>query len=240
MSVSCTQIMSTLTDHLDLRRQPVGLTFVLETPEDIPVLDEIVPSACAMWSLAETSLFFAPASSHYHCPLGAMVMGFDLPDEQMTLLQDELGMMCGISYVREEELPHVPKIERSAAGIIYGPLKEFSSHPDLILLWLSPKQSMIMSESCGSINWSNTPQGLFGRPGCASLAYAVTKKQPGQSLGCVGMRINTGINDDLMLMAVPKESIESLVTELPALTKVHKDMETHYLKRIEDISNLQD
>ena len=52
------------------------------------------------------------------------------------------------------------------------------------------------------------------------------------------MRINTNINDDLMLMAVPKESIESLGTELPALTAVHKDMEAHYLKRIEDVSNL--
>ena len=95
---------------------------------------------------------------------------------------------------------------------------------------------MMMSESCGSINWSNTPQSLFGRPGCASLAYAVNHKQPGQSLGCVGMRINTGIANDLMLMAVPKGSIESLGTELPALTKVHKDMEAHYLKRIEDVS----
>ena len=225
-------------DTLDLRHQPVGLTFVHQPPEDVPFLTEFVTSACAMWTLAETAQFFAPASSHYHCPLGAMVMGFDLPGEQMALLQDELGMMCGINYVREEELPHVPKIAQPTAGIVYGPLKQFSSHPDLILLWLSPKQSMMMSESCGSINWSNTPQGLFGRPGCASLAYAVNHKQPGQSLGCIGMRINTNINDDLMLMAVPKESIESLRTELPVLTAVHKDMEAHYLKRIEDVSNL--
>ena len=88
-------------DTLDLRHQPVGLTFVNQPPEDVPVLTEIVPSACAMWTLAETAQFFAPASSHYHCPLGAMVMGFDLPSEQMALLQDELGMMCGINYVRE-------------------------------------------------------------------------------------------------------------------------------------------
>ena len=97
---------------------------------------------------------------------------------------------------------------------------------------------MMMSESCGSINLSNTPQGLFGRPGCAILAYAVNHNQPWQSLGCIGMRINRNINDDLMLMAVPKQSIESLGTELPALTAVHKDMEAHYLKRIEDVSNL--
>ena len=64
-------------------------------------------------------------------------MGFDLPGEQMALLQNELGMMCGINYVREEELPHVPKIAQPTAGIVYGPLKQFSSHPDLILLWLS-------------------------------------------------------------------------------------------------------
>ena len=98
---------------------------------------------------------------------------------------------------------------------------------------------MMMSESCGSINWSNTPQGLFGRPGCASLAYAVTQKQPGQSLGCVGMRINTEINDDLMLMTVPKESIDSLSVDLPALAKIHNVMEAHYLRRMEDVSTLR-
>mgnify|MGYP001236829777 CR=1 FL=1 len=239
MVTSLTQISSLLTETLNLRRQPIGLTFTNEPPENIPILDEIVPSACAMWPLAETSLFFAPSSSHYYCPLGAMVMGFDLPDKEMALLQDELGMMCGINYVREEELPHVPKIAQSTAGIIYGPLNQFSSYPDLLLLWLSPKQSMIMSESCGSVNWSDTPQGLFGRPGCASLAYAVTEQELGQSLGCVGMRINTGIADDLMLMAVPKKAIESLGEVLPALSKVHQHMETHYLKRIEHISNRQ-
>ena len=239
MAVPCSQIESLLTETLGLQRPPIGLTFAHEPPKDIPALDEFVPSACAMWTRAETGLFFAPASSHYHCPLGAMVMGFDLPDEQTALLQDELGMMCGANYVREEELALVPKISESTVGIIYGPLSQFSLHPDLVLLWLSPKQSMIMSESCGSINWSNIPQGLFGRPGCASLAYAATQKQPGQSLGCVGMRINTEINDDLMLMAVPKESLDSLSVELPALAKIHKDMEAHYLKRIEHVSTLR-
>ena len=53
------------------------------------------------------------------------------------------------------------------------------------------------------------------------------------------MRINTEINDDLMLMAVPKESLDSLSVELPALAKIHKDMEAHYLKRIEHVSTLR-
>ena len=239
MAVPCAQIESLLSETLGLRRPPIGLTFAHEVPKDLPGLDKIAPSACAMWTRAETRLFFAPASSHYHCPLGAMVMGFNLPDEQTALLQDELGMMCGNSYVREEELPLVPKISESTVGIIYGPLSQFSSHPDLVLLWLSPKQSMMMSESCGSINWSNTPQGLFGRPGCASLAYAATQKQPGQSLGCVGMRVNTEISDDLMLMAIPKELIDSISSQLPALAKIHKDMEAHYLERIEHVSTLR-
>ena len=58
-------------------------------------------------------------------------------------------------------------------------------------------------------------------------------------LGCIGMRINTGISDEVMLMAAPKESIESLEAELPALTKVHQDLELHYRKRIEDVSKSQ-
>jgi len=40
-------------------------------------------------------------------------------------------------------------------------------------------------------------------------------------------------------MAVPKESIDSLSVNLPALAKAHNVMEAHYLRRIEHVSTLR-
>ena len=102
-----------LEDTLGLQLPPVALSFVNDRPPDLPVLETTVPSACAVWMLAETEVFYAPASAHFNCPLGAMVMGFALPEPQSAGLQEELGMMFGIEYVREAELPHVPTVPNS-------------------------------------------------------------------------------------------------------------------------------
>jgi uncharacterized protein (DUF169 family) len=221
-----------LEDTLGLQLPPVALSFVNDRPPDVPVLETTVPSACAVWMLAETDVFYAPASHHFNCPLGAMVMGFALPEPQSAGLQEELGMMCGIEYVREAELPHVPTVPNSPAGIVYGPLARFPLQPDLVLLWATPQQSMMLSESCGLIDWSAPTPGLLGRPGCGALAAAVREDRPTQSLGCVGMRTNTGISGDSILMAFPGSSLETLHLDLPRVSNIHRQMESHYLDRI--------
>ena len=229
---SYSNLAGILEETLGLQLPPVALCFVDNRPPDLPVLETKVPSACAVWRLAETDVFYAPASHHFNCPLGAMVMGFDLPDPQAAGLQEELGMMCGIEYVREAELPHVPTIPNSPAGIVYGPLARFPLQPDLVLLWTTPQQSMILSECCGLIDWSAPTPGLLGRPGCGALAAAVREDRPTQSLGCLGMRTNTGVSGDLFLMALPKSSLETLHLDLPKVAGIHRQMESHYLDRI--------
>ena len=82
------------------------------------------------------------------------------------------------------------------------------------------------------IDWSAPAPGLLGRPGCGALAAAVREDQPTQSLGCVGMRTNTGISGDSILMASPGSSLETLYLDLPRVSNIHRQMESHYLDRI--------
>ena len=240
MPVSCSQLSALLEENMDLQLQPVALTFVNDQPADVPRLEAVVPSGCAIWRLAETEVFYASASDHFNCPLGAMVMGFDLPEAQTSSLQEELGMMCGIDYVREAELAHVAKVPQAMAGIVYGPLWRFPLQPDLVLLWMTPEQSMMMSECCGLINWSAPPSGLLGRPGCGCLAVAVLEGRPAQSLGCVGMRTNTGVSGDLLLMAVPRNMLDDMHAGLATVAEVHRQMESHYLGRIANLESAKE
>ena len=46
-----------------------------------------VPSSCSFWRRAEQGVFYAPAEAHFNCPVGAMVMGFDLPQPVANELQ---------------------------------------------------------------------------------------------------------------------------------------------------------
>ena len=237
MALSCADLSSALERHLDLRHQPVALTFVAEQPADLPRLTSAEPSSCAIWRLGEESVFYAAAEDHFNCPLGAMVMGFPLTPSMMAEVQAEVGMMCGLNYVREAEVEHVPQVAQSSAGIVYGPLWRFPLDPHVVLLWLTPQQAMMMSECCGLINWSENPTGVLGRPGCAAIPVALSQGRPAQSLGCVGMRTNTGVSGDLLLMAVPRNMLENMPAELEILSQVHGRMEAHYRERIDKVSS---
>ena len=220
-----------LEGNIPLDKPAIGLAFVSGPPSDVAGLGDAAPSSCAFWYEAESKVFYASAEDHYNCPLGAMVMGFPLPDAQVGLLMQEIGMMCETAYVREEEVPNVPKVEKSASGIVYGPLGELPVEPDVALFWVTPRQAMVVGESAGLMDWADGHAGVYGRPGCTAIPVALSGGRPSQSFGCVGMRINSGISNQFMLMAVPGDKLESLAESLRGVNATHALLKTHYEER---------
>ena len=216
---------------LSLAKPVIGLAFVQAQPEGVSRIGKAAPSTCAFWHEAETDIFYAAADDHFNCPLGAMVMGFPLPEETMGRLMEDVGMMCGTSYVREEEVEKVPKNDQASAGIVYGPLSRFPVDPDLALVWATPRQAMVVAESSGLMNWAAGHGNVYGRPGCAAVPIALAQEGTAQSFGCVGMRINAAVEDDLMLTAIPGGRLDSLVTELGRVSQVHGQLDSHYRER---------
>ena len=214
-----------------LTKPVIGLAFVQAQPEGVARIGKAAPSTCAFWHEAETDVFYAAADDHFNCALGAMVMGFPLPDDTMGRLMEDVGMMCGTSYVREEEVEKVPKHDQASAGIVYGPLSRIPVDPDLVLVWATPRQAMVVAESSGLMNWAAGHGDVYGRPGCAAIPVALAEGRTAQSFGCVGMRINAAVEDDLMLMAIPGGQLDSLVTELGRVSQVHGQLDTHYRER---------
>ena len=226
-----------LAAELGLRFPPVALSFVDAPPPDIPRADTAEPSSCAFWRRAEERVFYAAAEDHFNCPLGAMVMGLPLGEEQMAQLQDTVGMMCGLSYVREEEVEHVPKVDRASAGIVYGPLEQFPLEPSAVLIWLTPRQAMVMSECFGLMDWAAGHAGILGRPGCGAIPIALAGGRPTQSYGCTGMRINTALPEELLLMVLPGSVLGSVAANLDRIREVHRQMESHYQERIASLQS---
>jgi len=58
--------------------RPVALSFVNRPPSGIDIIRTDVPSSYLLWRKAEEGVFAAPAEVHFSCPVGAMVMGFEL------------------------------------------------------------------------------------------------------------------------------------------------------------------
>lgn len=222
-------LASALTDVLHLDLPPVALTYVQEPPPGLAEFSGERPSACSFWRLGEQGAVYVPAVKHFHCPVGAYTMGFALTDEVGKELQTTIETMGGCGYLGADEVPGIPTIKSAPQGIVYGPLRDFPLSPDLVLMWLDPRQAMVFDEAAGQVRWSNEGHmPVHGRPSCAALPIALGSGRPAMSLGCIGMRTYTEIPDDRILVVVPGAELEAFVDRLTAITSANTAVSAVY------------
>jgi uncharacterized protein (DUF169 family) len=227
--VDFTRAAEVISSELELGVPPVAVTFVEAVPEGVRVFDEDVPSACTFWRRAELDVFYAPAEKHFNCPVGAMTMGFDMPEAVQRELMGLVEDMAGCGYIAPEEAANIPTVSKKKSGIVYGPLKNFPVEPDLILLWLTPTQAMLFTEAVGTSRWTEpSATAVFGRPSCAALPIALDKSTPTLSFGCIGMRTFTEISQDRLLAAVPWRKAEEFMAALEGTAKANATMRAFY------------
>ena len=214
---------------LGLDSPPIALAFVRSCPNDIPVSEEQVPSACTYWRRAESRVFYAPAEHHFNCPIGSLTMGFEFSDEAKERLKEFVQKMCGCSYISEDEPAKIHGVEKEKAGIVYGPLRGFPLNPDLVLMWLTPSQAMLFGEAVGSSAWTSiVPTTAFGRPTCAALPLALNNSQSTLSLGCAGMRTFTDISNQLLLAVLPGARLDKFLEDLSSTLTANSEMGSFY------------
>ncbi len=151
-----TTAADTLTDALHLDRPPVGLAFVGAVPEAIPPLLHSAPSACSLWRSAEQQTFYAAANAHLNCPVGAMVMGFELPESTDRELSGLAELMVGCGYLGADEVSRIPTVKSARAGIVYGPLRDFPVRADLIVMWVCRGRGQLCIDDVGSRRTART------------------------------------------------------------------------------------
>lgn len=224
-----TETADRIAELLELEVPPIALAFVDDVPEGVETTDSVVPSACAFWRKAEEGVFYAPAEAHFNCPVGAMVMGFDLNDDVKSRLGTAVEMMCEVAYIGADEPANIPSVGRAKSGIVYGPLRDFPIEPDVSLFWVGPQQAMLVSEASDNSRWMESAgRSVFGRPACASLPSALDAQKPVLSLGCTGMRTFTAILPDRLLGAVPGTKLEEFERSLAATVDANARMREYY------------
>jgi uncharacterized protein (DUF169 family) len=221
---------------LEVSTPPVAIAFVSAPPEGVAQTTNVSPSTCGFWRQAERGVFYATAAQHFNCQVGAMVMGFDLPEQVMREIGGLVETMCGCAYLSPEEGDKIPSVGSHAAGVVYGPLAEFPVAPAAVVLWLSPKQAMLYNEAAGGASWAATPSRVSGRPACATVPLAIQGQQPTLSFGCIGMRTFTEVADDRMLAVVPGEKLASFLDALRSTADANRAMLSFYESRKAEVA----
>jgi uncharacterized protein (DUF169 family) len=161
-----------------------------------------------------------------------MVMGFEMPEDVRVELVELVGVMIDGGYLDADEPPRIPTLPRKSAGVVYGPLQDFPIEPDAIVLWVTPRQAMLLSEASGASHWTGrTSAATLGRPACAAIPTALSRGGMTASLGCIGMRTYTEIADDHMLAVVPAGAAPRLAAALNAIVGANRAMAEFHIAR---------
>jgi uncharacterized protein (DUF169 family) len=217
---------------LGLRWPPIAVAFQASAPPDLQRVGTAGPSGCTYWKwAAEGKIFYTEAADHYNCPIGSFTHGIDLPPAQAQELEGMVGTMIGLEYIRQEEIPAIPRRDAPFQVAIYAPLAEAPVAADVVLVRGNAKQMMLIAEAAGAAGLSGDGS-LMGRPTCAMIPASMQGGHVTTSLGCIGNRVYTGLGDDEFYAAIPGSKLAPLVDKLATIVTANRELESFHRMRM--------
>jgi len=203
-----------------LSRRPVAVSFLDAAPLDVKKFDGTEPSGCSFWRLAaDGRVFYTVPENHFNCAVGAYTHNITLSPEREKETEQTLKMMFDLGYVKPEEVPHIPRLPKPPAAIVYAPLGEAPVAPDVVLFACKPSAAMLLNEAADRAGVTGGAPAL-GRPTCmvlpASLQYGAIL-----SLGCVGNRVYTGLGEDEMYFVLRGKDLAAVADSLTIISSAN-------------------
>ena len=227
-------LASTFTKHLRLDVAPVAVAFRAAPPDGVKRFAGQAPSGCSFWKYAADlpsgkSAFATVASDHHNCPIGAYTHRIDLPKERANELSDTLGLMAKIGYLKMEEVPGIPRLAATPGAVVYSRLEDAPLPPDVVVFAMKPGAAMLLGEAAIAAGVAGSA-GPLARPTCMSLPMAIAQGAT-QSLGCVGNRIYTGLDDGHLYGVVRGSDLEALARVLETVSSSNAALTEHHRGR---------
>jgi uncharacterized protein (DUF169 family) len=216
-------------------RRPVAVAFRDAPPAGVARFAGSEPSGCSFWRLAGEGRAFATVpADHYNCPIGAYTHNTPLPPERAAELDQTLGLMTQIGYVRMEEVPGIPVLPRTPGAVVYGALGEMPVEPDVVLVAGRPGRVMVLYEAALRAGVASSLP-LLGRPTCMALPAAL---QSGVvvSAGCIGNRVYTDIGEDELYVAIPGKDLGRVVAALDEIAAANATLADYHQQRRDQLS----
>jgi len=214
------RLAATLSDSLHLTQAPVAVRFADSVPEGMKLFSGTAPAGCRFWQEAAQGTFATVAQQHDLCGIGMYTHNLEQTDATQKDLGDALKVFADLGYVREQDLPLIPVLNKPAKVVIYGPLAETQGLVDVVLLFVRADQTLILSEASQQLEGGLPP--AMGRPACAVIPQAFNTGRTALSLGCCGARAYLDVlTPDVALYAVPGAILDAFVERVAALAEAN-------------------
>jgi uncharacterized protein (DUF169 family) len=219
-----------LAESLHLTQPPIAVCFADTVPDGVRVFSGSVPAGCRFWQEAAHGVFATMSSQHDLCSIGMYTHNLGTSPD----LGDTLKVFADLGYVREQDIPLIPVLSRSAKVVVYGPLDAVPLPPDVVLLFVKADQTLILSEASQQLEMGMPP--AMGRPACAVIPQAFNSGRTALSLGCCGARAYLDVlTPDVALYAIPGTMLDAFTERVEALAKANSVLTAFHTIRRKDV-----
>jgi uncharacterized protein (DUF169 family) len=228
------ELAQTLTTSLQLSQPPIAVSFTDRVPEGVAAFEGSVPAGCRFWQEAATRVFATVSAQHDLCSIGVYTHNLESTPGQQKDLGDALKVFGDLGYVRPEDIPLIPVLQRQTRVVVYGPLGQTPLAADVVLLFVQADQSLILSEASQQMEGGLPP--AMGRPACAVIPQAFNSGRTALSLGCCGARAYLDIlTPDVALYAVPGAKLAEFTGRVTALAEANTILTAFHTRRRADV-----
>jgi uncharacterized protein (DUF169 family) len=234
MSADRAALAEILTESLNLLEPPIGVAFTDAVPAGVPHFKGRVAAGCRFWQEAATGVFATSAADHDLCAIGTYTHNLAGTPAHESERGEALKVFADLGYLRSEDLPLIPVLKRRAHHVIYGPLDRLPLPPDVVLMFVRPDQTLILSEAAQQMEGGLPP--AMGRPACAIVPQAANSGRTALSLGCCGARAYLdAFAPDTALYAVPGARLEAFTARVVALARANTVLTAFHKARRRDV-----
>jgi len=230
------QLEEKIGSAVKLSKRPVAVAFLDSAPSGMQKFVGTAPAGCSFWRLAAAGQsFYTVPENHFNCAVGAYTHNIALSPAREKETEQTLKMMFDLGYVKPEEVPQIPRLMKSPKAIVYSPLADAPVDPDVVLFALRPAAAMLLQESAGRAGVGAGSPSL-GRPTCMALPASL---QFGSiaSLGCIGNRVYTGLDENEMYVVVRGKDLGSVAEALDVINGANAALRDYARGRREELSH---
>ena len=143
--------------------------------------------------------------------MGSLTHGFATLDEVAG--NDDVAALLGPDWVSMEDVPGIPVVTDRPGAVTYGPLAETPVDPDVVLVRLTAKSLMVLSDALPGLR-------VEGKPQCHIVAIAKEQGEVAASVGCMLSRVRTGMPSTETTCAIPAAKLAEVVAAVEATAAI--------------------
>jgi len=219
-----------ITKPLGLRQRPVAVKFLETAPAGIEKFRGTEPSGCSFWRLAAAGrTFYTVPSDHYNCPIGSYTHNISLPPGRAKELEQTLGLMAQMGYVKMEEVPAIPQLAKAPGAVVYAPLGDSPMEPDVVLFAGIASKIMLLQEAALRAGCAAAIP-MLGRPTCMALPATMARGSVVSS-GCIGNRVYTDLGDGELYVVIPGKDLPRIAAEVETISSANAQLSQYHQSR---------